>query len=359
MTPSRSDPPGGVAPVAPFVPPRFLAGDPCGGRIGSAPSDFRVEEIPAYPLSGEGEHLFLWVEKTGLNTPEVAQRIARAAGLRERDVGYAGMKDRNAVTRQWFSICCKDENAAAWDLGDDARVLEASRHKNKLRTGHLTGNRFRITVVDVPSGSEERVREIEAELRLRGLPNYFGAQRFGRGGRNLSEALAWLNGGDRRGKRARFANKLLPSVLQAEVFNRYAAARLADPAALIEGEVVRLEGSASGFVVEDVAAELPRLEAGQIHRTGPLPGPKARAAEAAALALEERILEEVGLTEEFRATLGKHAPGTRRDLLVRPEHLEADLSLGSLVLEFSLPAGAYATQVVREFCGTDWARPRG
>ncbi|MDG2306097.1 MAG: tRNA pseudouridine(13) synthase TruD [Candidatus Binatia bacterium] len=359
MTPSGSGPTGGTVSGAPFVPPRFLADDPCGGRIGPAPSDFRVDEIPAYPLSGEGEHLFLKVEKVGLNTAEVAQRVARAAGLRERDVGYAGMKDRNAITRQWFSVCCKDENAEAWNLGDGVRILEVTRHKNKLRTGHLTGNRFRIAVVDVPSGGEERVREMADELRRSGLPNYFGSQRFGRGGRNLSEAWAWLNGGERSGKRGRFANKLLPSVLQAEVFNRYTAARLADPTALLEGEVVRLEGSASGFVVEDVAAELLRLKDGEIHRTGPLPGPKARPAGAAALALEERILADVGLTEESRAALGKHAPGTRRDLLVQPEDLEANASDGSLVLEFSLPAGAYATQVVREFCGTDWARPRG
>ncbi len=375
----------------PFAPPRTVAIAPCGGHIGPQAEHFEVEELPAYPLSGDGEHLFLWVEKTGRTTTEVAQRIARAAGVRPRDVGYAGMKDKIAITRQWFSLCSKEKSPAAWDLGDDARVLDATRHKNKLRTGHLAGNRFRITLVDVPSGGAERADEIAAQIRSLGLPNYFGQQRFGRDGRNLHEAHIWLDGlagpGDppkatasphsdrsptsdndqmdghrrrRRGPGTRFANKMLPSVLQSEVFNRYTAARLAAVDLLLKGEVVRLGESSRCFTVEDVDAELPRLVAGEIHRTGPMPGPKTLQASGAPLELEERILGELGLTAERRKALETHAPGARRDLLIHPENLEATApSTGTIVLEFSLRAGGYATQVAREFSGAHWSHPRG
>lgn len=386
-TSSPSDP----ALYLPFEPPRSVSGDACGGAIGPDPEHFVVEEVPAYPLSGEGEHLFLWIEKKGLNTTEVAKRLSRASGAHVRDVGYAGMKDRNAVTRQWFSLCVPQTDGKDWDLGEGVTVLETTRHKNKLRTGHLIGNRFGITLTNLPDGALARASEIAATLNQRGLPNYFGPQRFGRGGSNLKEAFDWLrlqtaakeanpegseNEGEvssepsekrrsrkrkkGRGRDARFDNKMMPSVIQSEIFNRYVALRLAREEALLLGEVVRLDGAGKSFVVEDLAAELPRRQSGDIHLTGPMWGPKTLQSTDDALALEVEALNSLHLTEEDLATLARHAPGARRDLMLMPEALSVkEAGPGAVTIHFTLPAGAYATQLIREFSGAPWQSPRG
>jgi tRNA pseudouridine13 synthase len=328
---------------------------PAGGRIGEEPEHFVVEEVPAYTPSGEGEHLYLWVEKRGLTTIEVARSLARRLGVPDRDVGFAGMKDKNAITRQWFSTPApRSEVPTEWGLGEQLRVLEVSRHKNKLRTGHLIANRFSVTLVDVPDGGEARARAIVERLEASGLPNAFGPQRFGRGGQNLEEALSWLEGKER--PRRGTDPKLLASVVQSEVFNRYLEARLAHGAPLLEGEVVRLEGTGSHFVVEEVARELPRLLEGDLHRTGPLLGPRTLQATAAARELEQRATLEAGLGEAHLQALAAHAPGARRDLLLRPQGLSlTSPATGQLRLDFTLPAGAFATQLCRELTHAPWA----
>lgn len=346
-----------------------------------------VEEIPAYPLSGEGEHLFLWVEKVGKNTTDVVKAVARAAGIKEREIGFAGMKDKNAVTRQWLSLCRKESDALSWDLGPGIQILRQERHGNKLRTGHLIGNRFTITLVETGADAWSRAQAIAEFLKDRGLPNYFGPQRFGYRGKNLTQALSWLfesvrgapglehsagerslgersreEGGGRRSRRpkkGRFENKLLPSVIQSEIFNRYTAQRLARSEELLLGEVVRLDGTGKSFIVDNVEAELPRYRAKDLHRTGPMIGPKGHQAEHAARELEESVSASLGLDKQALEFLGKHAPGTRRDLMLLPEDLALSQgAAGELVLSFSLPAGAYATGVLREFTGTEFLSPR-
>lgn len=324
---------------------------PVGGRVGSEPEDFVVDEVPAYAASGKGEHQYLRVQKRLLTTPELVRRVARACGVNERDIGYAGLKDKYAVTTQWLSVCTKAPLTPSLDLGPGATLLELTRHDNKLRTGHLLGNRFTITLVGVHEQGLERARAIVERLRDQGLPNYFGAQRFGHGGRNLTEALGWLARGGR--SRNRFEQKLFPSVVQAEVFNRYLSARLAlGTEQLIEGEVVRLEGAGAMFRVDDVAKEQPRFAARDLHLTGPMPGPKLRPAASVALALEERIGAELGLDASVLDALGRHAPGTRRDLFapLRDLSVEAvtDRASPALRLVFTLPAGGYATEVLRQ-----------
>lgn len=371
----------------PFSPPRFCPLPPCGGHIGPDPIHFVVEEIPAYPLSGEGEHLFLWVEKIGKNTTDVVKAVARAAGIKEREIGFAGMKDKNAVTRQWLSLCRKESDAMSWDLGPGVQILRQERHGNKLRTGHLIGNRFTITLVETGEDAWSRAHAIAAFLKDQGLPNYFGPQRFGHRGKNLTQALSWIfesvrgapglehSSGERtsgersredagsrrrpRKKQGRFENKLLPSVIQSEVFNRYTTQRLSRPEELLLGEVVRLDGTGKSFVVESVEAELPRYRAKDLHRTGPMIGPKGLQAEHAARELEESVCASLGLDQQTLEFLGRHAPGTRRDLMLLPEGLELRQgAAGEIVLSFSLPAGAYATGVLREFTGTDFLSPR-
>jgi len=363
---------------APFEPPRTVQAPPAGGRIGTSPQHFIVEEIPAYPLSGAGEHLFVCIEKEGLTTPEVVKRIARATSVRDRDVGYAGLKDKHAITRQWFSLCSKDNTPESWDLGEGARVLTSARHLNKLRTGHLLGNRFEITLVDVPPDGLTRAHHICEEISSSGIPNTFGPQRFGYGGRNLARGLEWLGSltqnasgdatsdrreGSRRGRRgsknARFDNKMLPSVLQSEMFNRYTVARLALTEELLDGEVVRLEGSKKCFIVEEAATELPRLRSKDIHRTGSLVGPKTIAAQGRPRELEQEIEAQLGLSDAHLVALAQHAPGARRDLLVMPEDLSIEeLTPGQLLLRFILPAGSYATELVRAYSGAAWDAPR-
>jgi len=320
-------------------------------RVGPLPEDFVVEEVPLYPASGKGEHQYVRAEKRLLTTPELVRRLAQAAGVKERDVGYAGLKDKHAVTNQWLSVQSKLELSTATDLGPGAKILAVTRHDNKLRTGHLLANRFVITLLGVDENALDRARETAERLRQKGLPNYFGAQRFGHGGRNLPDAIAWVRRGGR--SRNRFEQKLFPSVIQAEVFNRYLTARLAlGSEHLIAGEVVRLEGSGAMFRVEDVEREQPRFAARDLHLTGPMWGPKMRPAADEALALEQSILTELGLTEPDLNVLGREAPGTRRDLLCPLGDLSieaaSDRGEPALRISFTLPSGGYATEVLRQ-----------
>jgi tRNA pseudouridine13 synthase len=340
VTPKRSIPPLRTAEL-PSV----------GGKLGPDPEDFVVEEIPAYLPSGQGEHAYVKVEKRGVTTRDAALALARLAGVSERDVGYAGMKDKHGVTTQWFSLPGHVPDEATPRLPPGLRIIEVSRHGNKLRTGHLRGNRFVLGIVDAPPEGVERARALFAYLTRNGLLNAFGAQRFGRDGENLALSLAWLRGERSLPRsRERFLTKLYSSAIQAEAFNRYAVLRSAlGFEILVPGEVVRLAGTGSLFIVEEPERELPRLLAGDVVLTGPLPGPKLRpTAKAQGLELETRVLEELGLTERELQALARHAPGTRRDLVVRPEHAEVRVEGSRMRLSFELPAGSYATEVLRE-----------
>lgn len=368
------------APVfSPWVPPRSFDLPALTAVLGSLPEHFVVEEIPSYPLSGQGEHLFLWVEKVGLNTVDVAKRLATVSGVAERDIGYAGMKDRHAVTRQWFSLPTAATPDDTWHLGDQVRILNVTRHNNKLRTGHLIGNRFQLTLVGVTQADAERAQVITQRLVEEGLVNTYGGQRFGYQGKNLAQAMRWLaeeaqkkqakahpepadHHGRSRNKRrpnSRFDNKLHPSVIQSEFFNRYAFARLHLQTDLLLGEVVRLHGTGSHFVVEDLERELPRKRAGDLLLTGPMPGNKTLQARADALELETRIWSDMGLSAEQVQTLCELAPGARRDLWTVPQDLQCAQVSDQLILSFALPAGGYASEVLRQYNDCDWLNPKG
>jgi tRNA pseudouridine13 synthase len=271
--------------------------------------------------------------------------------MNERDVGYAGLKDKYAVTTQWLSLAIKTPISTELELGEGVKILAVTRHDNKLRTGHLLGNRFTITLTGVHEQAYERATQIADRLRNEGLPNYFGAQRFGHAGRNLPDAISWLGRGGRG--RNRFEQKLFPSVVQSELFNRYLSARVAlGLTQLINGEVVRLEGAGAMFRVDDLEKEQPRFAARDLHLTGPMIGPKMRPAAADALALEQRLTAELGLDEAMLGALGREAPGTRRDLFAPLQDLSIDAvtdrSEPGLRLSFTLPSGGYATEVLRQ-----------
>jgi tRNA pseudouridine13 synthase len=341
----------------PHEPPRATEAAPVAERIGPEPEDFVVSEVPLYPATGAGEHWMFELGKRGWTTPDAVKALARSAGVAEREIGHAGMKDRQAVTTQWMTLPARASAPDTWELPEGLSVLSHSRHASKIRTGHLAANRFTIRLVGARADGASRARAICDQIRSSGLPNYFGAQRFGREGRNLQEALDWLAAGaPPRGKRTRFYRKLYPSVVQSELFNRYLTARRARGLdRLLRGEVVRLEGSRSVFVVEDPDAEEPRLKRRDIHLTGPLPGPKMRAAAREAFELEQAVTTEIGLTEVTLQTLSRCVDGTRRDLLVWPAHLEVRSGDDhTLVLEAVLPPGTYATQLLRELLPTPW-----
>jgi tRNA pseudouridine13 synthase len=332
------------------------------GLIGSACEDFVVDEVPAYPFDGEGEHWLVQIGKRGLNTADVVKIVSKQSKARERDVGVAGQKDKHAVTSQWLSLSTVGTIAPSeWQLPDGVELLQVTKHRNKLRTGHLAGNRFRLRLIGDVIGDMATLRGAAERLREAGVPNYYGPQRFGFGLSNLDKALAWLtrqaSGG---GRGSRFVAKWMPSVIQSEVFNRYVAKRLElGVDRLLVGEIVRLQGSSRHFEVDAPDVELPRLLSRDIVLTGPMVGPKTRGASREALELEQSVIAELGLTEDALRILGQHAPGTRRDLLMWPEGLTAELqSDGSLVLEFALPAGSYATVLAAEFTHCPFGQER-
>jgi tRNA pseudouridine13 synthase len=313
------------------------------------PADFRVEERLGFEPSGSGEHLFLQVRKTGRTTDTVAAALARWLGVRERDVGYAGLKDRHAVTTQWFSVPTAADPVTG-PLAEDpsVEVLRVTRNARKLRRGALAGNRFAIRLRHV-RGAPGDIAARLLRLARGGVPNYFGAQRFGMQGRNVDDARAMLAGHLR--VRSRHRRGLFLSAARSALFNGVLARRVAQGtwASALPGELLMLEGSNSVFPAErevpDVLAR--RLEGLDVHPTGPLPGRGGAAPQDTALREERQVLDgDAGLVAAL-ADFG--VAGMRRALRTRVGNLSWHWPCGdSLELGFELCAGAYATVVVRE-----------
>ncbi len=311
------------------------------------PEDFEVEEIPAVEPSGQGSHLWLWVEKTGANTDWVAGQLARAAGCSPHDVGYAGMKDRHAITRQWFSMPWSLQQAGAFaDPGiEGVRILRITQHEKKLRRGVLRGNRFRIHLRRLQgdlSGLETRLGRIADH----GVPNYFGPQRFGFGGANVGRAVSWLEKGDRipRAKRSIYL-----SALRSFLFNQVLGERVRRGCwnRLLEGELCMLDGTHSIFLGEPLDEVLQqRCRGFDLHPTGPMPGRGGMATQAEAQDLEQSVL--LPYADAIAGLDRFGVDSERRSLRLRVNELNWELHEDVLLLEFSLTAGAYATVVMRE-----------
>ncbi len=326
-----------------------------GGVLKSEPADFIVEEIPAYPPEESGEFLFAWVEKTGLSAEQLTSHLARHLGIAHQDVGQAGMKDRQAVTRQLISVPARCAGALAAFEHDQIRVLETHRHRHKLRTGHLKGNRFIILVRDVTPHAAERGQAIGDELTRRGVPNYFGEQRFGRDNETLQLGFDLLRGvkqpGDIPRARRKFLLRLALSAAQSALFNQALADRIRAGALLTVqvGDVMQVVASHGLFVAEDLACEQPRFDAHEIVPTGPIFGPKMVAARSEPGAREARLLDEFQLTADVFAQYGKLTLGTRRAYVTYPGDLQVAAEGHDLRLQFTLPAGCYATVLLAEF----------
>ncbi len=326
-----------------------------GGLLRVIEDDFVVEELPLYELSGAGEHLVVTVEKRGRSTPEVVKELARALRARERDVGTAGMKDKRAVTVQRISVATRVAPEDALRLsGTGWRVLAATRHGNKLKPGHLRGNRFRIVVRGVGADALGRAGAVCARLREIGAANLFGPQRFGKHGDNAALGRAILL--RERQVRDRFLRRMALSALQSELFNRCLAARVADGlfSTAIDGDVLKKRATGGLFVCKDPAADAQRVRAGEVDPAGPLPGHALFAARGEALRREERVLLEAQVDTAWFAAGGEEMEGARRPYRVAVEGLEvAPAAPDAIAVTFALPKGSYAVAVLREITKTD------
>jgi tRNA pseudouridine13 synthase len=348
LKPTRPVPRGGPA-------PRFA------GRYKVAPEDFAVEELPAYEPSGRGDHVWMWVEKQGLSTLDLLHELAHALDRDERSFGIAGLKDAQAVSRQWVSLEHADTAACAALRGERFRVLDARRHGNKLRMGHLRGNRFVIMLRGTAPDDLALARANLADLERRGVPNWFGEQRFGKRGANLQKGLDVLRG-NARAFAARMPRRvfgLVLSAVQSEVFNRVVIARLDTLGTLLAGDLAFRHDNGSVFAVEDAAAEQPRADALAVSPSGPMPGPEMIAPAGEPLRIEQEVLAALELSPaEFARLPFGLCRGERRPLRVPVHGAAADAADGGLRVRFELPRGAYATSVLRELLvDTIWFGP--
>jgi tRNA pseudouridine13 synthase len=385
-----------------------------GGTLREIPDDFFVEEIPLYAPSGEGEHLYLTVEKRGLTTFELLGRLSRALGVAERAFGYAGLKDARATTRQTISVTgISPERASALEI-EGVRLLYAKRHRNKLRVGHLAGNRFTIRIRSVRPGTFEAASKTLCRLESHGVPNFFGEQRYGSLGNShmiggallrgdfeeairhiigAPEAIAnerWRRGAEsfragdlegalealpprmrdeRRiicdlqgGRPPREAVLALPrkllrlylSAFQSSLFDQMVERRLGALGRLQPGDLAFKHANGACFLVEDPAQEQLRADRMEISPSGPLFGHKMTLPIGEPGLVEQSLLTEAGIgMEDFRLSSGLRMEGERRPLRV-PLHDTAVSQEGSdLIVSFALPGGSFATSVLREIMKPD------
>ena len=404
--------------VLPYATPEFAG---IGGEIKQRNEDFFVQELPLYEPSGEGEHVFCEVQKNGVSTFDAVERLAKAAGVQRVDVGYAGMKDARAVTRQLFSIRGATEELVRSIKTPELEVLWAARHGNKIRLGHLKGNRFAIKVREVDPLGVTKLGPLIKKLTETGVPNYFGEQRFGRRNNNdligaalvrgdnkelarlllgdpqkgvdegmqykarrlyeegdLQESFkAWprRNGLERRllhqviktGKASgagraldEHLRRLFVSALQSRVFNEILAERVTAGtySTLTPGEWAYKHDNGACFHVEDLATESPRTGTWEVSPSGPLIGFRVSLSTLDAGEMEQRVFARHALTPEMFKVPGHHrVKGARRPLRVQPEDVEYSAGVdehgGYITVAFTLPAGAFATVVMRELMKND------
>ncbi|MEY4674127.1 MAG: tRNA pseudouridine 13 synthase [Planctomycetota bacterium] len=342
--------------------PRCNAAGLFHGRYKVEPEDFVVEEIPLYQLDGSGEHVYLHVEKRAVSTLHLLDDLSEQLRLDPRSIGVAGLKDAQAVSRQWVSVQGVTDEEAARLSGRSWRVLEARRHGNKLKMGHLAGNRFELVLRDTAPGDLAKARAGLEQMTRLGVPNYFGEQRFGKRGANLEKGLQILSEeGSRIGRRIpRRVFSLLVSAVQSEVFNRIVVRRLQGLGTLWHGDLAWIHRNGAVFVVEDPVREQKRADALEVSPSGPMPGPKMAMPLGDMRSLEAAVMAELGLTpQSFARVPFGLARGDRRPLRVPLWDASAEEAPGlGLRLRFGLPKGSYATAVLRELLvDTIWFGP--
>jgi tRNA pseudouridine13 synthase len=385
-----------------------------GGMIKNRAEDFFVQEIPLYEPTGAGEHVYAEIQKVNLTTFEATNRIASALRVSSRDIGFAGMKDARAVTRQVISIVGTTEQAVMDLRVQGVTINWAIRHENKLRLGHLSGNRFAIKIRDVNPTDVIKLRPVIEDIQRRGMPNYFGEQRFGRRNDNDRLGAALIRGenkevlhlllgspdpshddeeaiearrafdagdfatamrlfprrsGMERRVLARFAKAKRPgaavhmidekirrlwmSALQSKMFNEVVARRIDALERLMDGDLAYKHENGACFRVESAATEQPRADAFEISPTGPLVGYRMTMPDGEPLRIEQDVLTPSGLTPESFRVAGKHkVKGARRPLRVQPQDVQLEGGVDDhgafITVAFTLPAGSFATVLMRE-----------
>nr|WP_238486043.1 tRNA pseudouridine(13) synthase TruD [Rahnella perminowiae] len=333
----------------------WLLGEPvASGQLKANPEDFIVEEDLGFEPDGEGEHLLVRIRKNGCNTQFVAEQLVRFAKVHPRDVSYAGLKDRHAVTEQWFCLHLPgkaDPDFSQFDL-EGCEVVRVSRHRKKMRIGTLKGNAFTLVLRQLSN-----IADVEARLEKitrQGVPNYFGTQRFGRGGNNLVQAKRWATNEARPKERAKRSFYL--SASRSAMFNIIASQRLAEGYVRepMLGDALQLSGRGSWFVAkaEEFVSLLPRVESGELLITAPLPGDGPLGTLEDAEVYEQACLKDQG--DLLSLLKRERVEPARRAIMLQPLQMQwqrwDDVTLE---LKFWLPAGSYATSVVRELMNLD------
>jgi len=320
------------------------------GWIKQQPADFQVHEHNNIEYTGQGEHWWLYLEKTAANTTWAAAQIARAAQVSRRQVGYAGLKDRHAITRQWFSVQLPKVRTLPElqaELPPNLQVIEDQWHQSKLKTGGLSHNHFILTIRNI-QGDQQQVEDHIQVVKTRGVPNYFGPQRFGHGMNNINRVQDWFQG------RCQVNNKqqrsLLLSTARSYLFNLTVAHRIKQALwdQVIAGDLLQLDGSHSWFAeAQAQASELnQRLADHDIHLTGPLWGDGPLQSSLACAELEQSIADQhpIYLTGLAQRRLSQD----RRPLRLIPQCLEHQWQGDDLRITVNLPPGSYATVLLRE-----------
>jgi len=325
----------------------YLYGEPIQqGILRTTHSDFKVFENLGYEADGQGEHLFLNIEKDGLNTAYVAKLIARWAGVTTREVSYAGKKDRHAITQQHFSVQLPGRESPDISLleSEQLKVLSANRNSKKLKTGALKGNRFELIIrgLSLDSTMETRLEQIKKA----GVPNYFGSQRFGFDGDNLIKAQALFNGEKVKNRDLR---SMYLSAARSFIFNNVVSERFKNTLdkTLLKGDAFMLYGSKASFAPNDIDETIiERFNQRDIILSAPLWGTGKNSVSDEALAFENNIVEQsIELADGLVACGLKHE---RRALMLYPENMSWEAIDDGIKLNFSLPVGCYATSVLRE-----------
>jgi tRNA pseudouridine13 synthase len=333
-----------------LAPPHAFGVPPARGQLRGVPEDFVVQEQLGFEADGAGAHVLLRVRKREANTEWVARALARQVGCPVRDVGYAGLKDRHAVALQWFSVPAGAVGAHAWRgfEGEGFQVLEAHGHARKLPRGALSGNHFSIRVRGI-EGDREALTERLRLIERRGVPNYFGPQRFGHGGGNLAR-LAQAE----TARRGTHMHALMLSSARSLIFNAVLAARVREQRweQLEPGDVANLDARGSVFPVAAVDAELAaRASRLELHPTGPLWGRGSSAAQGRVLELEQQVAAGFPLACEVSVAAGMRQE--RRSLRLSVSALRFEVTGADLLLEFFLTRGCFATTVLREIVSSN------
>jgi len=310
------------------------------------PEDFVVEEVPLYQAAGEGDFVFLFVESRGMSTLDKVAVFRKHFGLQDHEVGLAGWKDKQAVSRQWISLPRKKVTAGG--LSELERhgiiVLAQKYHGHKLRTGHLRGNNFKVLIRGAAPDSLPRARQVIDRLRAAGMPNFYGPQRFGAGGRNAEDGLAILVG--RKRLRSARQRRLLISAATSLLFNLTLKERLQQQLfnRVLLGDIAKKHDTGGLFTVTEPEVEQPRAERLEISPTGPIWGKKMRRAQGVPGTLEEEILRRAGLQPQ----IFNRQPGSRRVFRIPLGEVELQQEKEGLRLSFFLPKGSYATVLLSE-----------